>query len=527
MQVLRRQKVVSDHPDDGLVGPTRGPMAVGLGLAAPLVNALAQATSNCAPFPWLSPLLSVVGEIIQLCDNVVANKRAAVQLTRRCQQLLDTFTRADEAASLAVLPPQVQRALEKAHELLVSIKDRMAGWASLGKMKSFYMQADIAADIERCHVDISDCCAKFEITSQIAVHQWQQEWKHNADQDHQEVMEVLATINENQLFLSNQVLESTLEIRNLARFVQQGLSDYAVGDFRHTGLQKNLYKMTARRGDLLPDLELKRGEVRRVGLFPGKSFAGGSAAMDIWEGVYLDHDKVAIKVVRAVNAGPKSHERFRREVSIWHEVWKRDGGKYILPIYGFCQNDGPFPYMISPWQPNGVAIDYVKRNPDVDHMALVRGIARGIQVLHTLEPPVVHGDIKGANVVIGAMGQPLLADFGVSKVVEDITGVPFTQSRGVSDSYRWFAPELCIGQGILTLQADIYAYGMTVLEPFSYIKHTTEAVVEVAKRNRPRRPTEQVVVARGMDDKLWSILQACWKAERTDRPHIRDIVENV
>jgi hypothetical protein len=49
-------------------------------------------------------------------------------------------------------------------------------------------------------------------------------------------------------------------------------------------------------------------------------------------------------------------------------------------------------------------------------------------------------------------------------VIEDITGIPFTQSRGVSDSYRWFAPEVCVGQGVLSLNSDIYAYAMTVLE---------------------------------------------------------------
>jgi hypothetical protein len=48
--------------------------------------------------------------------------------------------------------------------------------------------------------------------------------------------------------------------------------------------------------------------------------------------------------------------------------------------------------------------------------------------------------------------------------VEDITGIPFTQSRGVSDSYRWFAPEVCVGQGALSISSDLYAFSMTILE---------------------------------------------------------------
>lgn len=166
-------------------------------------------------------------------------------------------------------------------------------------------------------------------------------------------------------------------------------------------------------------------------------------------------------------------------------------------------------------------------------MQMIRSIGKGIRILHSMQPPVVHGDIKGSNIFINAQGHPLIADFGVSRIVEDITGVPFSQSNGVSDSYRWFSPELYVGTGSLSTSSDIYAYAMTMLElitnqqPYSYIKHTTEVVIKSSTGARPRRPTEPHIIARGLDDNLWDLMTICWNGDPTARPSIDRVLAGI
>lgn len=309
--------------------------------------------------------------------------------------------------------------------------------------------------------------------------------------------------------------------------LQNGLTGKRADDPSRQKAEGELYELSTKYNELLPNLQLNRGEVERLGSFP----VDGTFTMDIWEGRYLMHQKVAIKIIRAAISDKNSDRRFQREVKIWHEIWKKDLGNHILPFLGFCTNDGPYPYTVSPWMENGTAIKYVIANDsNVHYPAFIRRIAQGVAILHSHTPPVVHGDLRGANIVVNPSGQPLLSDFGVSRVVEDITGVPYTQSYGVADVLRWCAPELLTGPGLVTTNADIYAFAMTVLEllthdkPFAEFKHPSEATVKAVDGARPKRPTDPAVISRGLDNKLWKLLSRCWSAQPKDRPTIEQIV---
>ncbi|TDL26204.1 kinase-like protein [Rickenella mellea] len=497
----------------------------GLDLAVYSVATAAQLAAAFAPVPYLAPAVGLLVGIIQLAQNVPTNRRAVKQLGGRCEVMLLALR--DDAEKST--PSAMSDTVTACEATLQQIRDVMIAWAKLGKLKSFMMQAQIADDVQRCHQLITDCVDAYNIKAHREIQNWQAEFQINQKRDQDEIMSFLSDMQNQQAIENATRTAQYAEIKAFMTLMQDSLGNFEMGDRRHIDLQSNLYGVQRQTGQLLPHIDLRHGEVRRIGSHP----VGGSPAFDIWEGEYLGREKCAIKVIRGIEVGPDVMRRFQREVEIWRSVWEKDRGRYILPFYGLCQIDGPYPYMVSPWMRNGDALSYVKKYPYVDRKPMIRRIAEGIKLLHTHDPPIAHGDIKAANILIDDNFNPLLADFGLSKMMEDITGVPFTQSRGVSESYRWFAPELCCGPGIISTRSDIFSFGMTILElitgeqPFSNIRRTPEVLIKMQNKERPIRPygpNAPMMAARGLDDNMWDLLNQCWTHEPENRPTIERIL---
>ena len=92
------------------------------------------------------------------------------------------------------------------------------------------------------------------------------------------------------------------------------------------------------------------------------------------------------------------------------------------------------------------------------------GVACGVEFLHSQSPPVIHSDLKSANVVLTSELVPKLCDFGLSRVLPALrvggAGVD-ANSRRIGTP-RFMAPELVLGVPVVHAEA-IDAYGAGVV----------------------------------------------------------------
>ncbi|KAG8987676.1 hypothetical protein FRB94_002287 [Tulasnella sp. JGI-2019a] len=265
------------------------------------------------------------------------------------------------------------------------------------------------------------------------------------------------------------------------------------------------------------------GSVIRVG---GQPYAQGGFS-DVWRGNIKDEEgrlvqEVAVKVLRAVKMRPddtasgRLQKRMHREIKIWHGL-QHPG---IVPLLGYALELDGAPSLISPWYGNGDVVNYLKRHPFADRRKIVRQITEGLAYLHSQNPPVIHGDLKGANVLIDQNFDAALCDFGLAKLLQDCPS-SFTTSNVGMGTLRWCSPELLLeGCENKTQASDVWAFAALALEIFTghipfYDKSNTQATVAIARGEIPARALYPELP---QCNKFWDVLESCWKQDPTERP---------
>ena len=102
-----------------------------------------------------------------------------------------------------------------------------------------------------------------------------------------------------------------------------------------------------------------------------------------------------------------------------------------------------------------------------DKMHIAKQICQAVAYLHNLKPPVVHMDIKPANVMVArATHTTKLCDMGLGKL-KSAQSLTQTTSQSVPGTPSYMAPECLVGKKKATTQSDVWSLGCTLLEIFT------------------------------------------------------------
>ena len=82
---------------------------------------------------------------------------------------------------------------------------------------------------------------------------------------------------------------------------------------------------------------------------------------------------------------------------------------------------------------SGIRLDWMRR------LRVAIGAARGLAYLHEFaDPPIIHRDIKSNNILLDESLNAKVADFGLSKPIDDSESNVMTQVKGTMVSLESF-----------------------------------------------------------------------------------------
>ncbi|CUA67207.1 Serine/threonine-protein kinase SKM1 [Rhizoctonia solani] len=245
---------------------------------------------------------------------------------------------------------------------------------------------------------------------------------------------------------------------------------------------------------------------------------------DVYRGYLKDRTQVAIKALRvsasSLSQDPKHLKRAARELHTWSKCKHPN----VLPLLGLAIFRGRIG-MVSPWMKKGSLPRYLEQVPGVDRYNLCIQICDGLSYMHKIG--IIHGDLKGANVLISDEGIPLLTDFGNALLAQYT--LKFTQTTSTNSlTIRWAAPELIEESSEHNKATDVYALGMTIYEaltgkvPYHGRSETSTMYLVTMRKTPPERP-QSMCGPHKTGDQLWNLLR-CWFFEPTERPSSAEVL---
>jgi hypothetical protein len=132
-------------------------------------------------------------------------------------------------------------------------------------------------------------------------------------------------------------------------------------------------------------------------------------------------------------------------------------------FFAMCGNR---PYLILPYCEKGNIGKMIGKMDEDEAWKLLRDTASALAYLHAMTPPILHQDIKPANILLADNGDYMLTDFGVSTQAKQSLSRVSNQDMALfsAGTISYMAPERFTRNNLPIMANDIYSLGSTIYE---------------------------------------------------------------
>lgn len=294
--------------------------------------------------------------------------------------------------------------------------------------------------------------------------------------------------------------------------------------------------------NLAPDLALLTNSARIFSeqeLKLGKELGRGAFGV-VLRGTLPSGEPVACKKPIFDKAAEENGETTFSDVftEFRREVWLMAGLQHpnLTKLVGVCTQ--PSLMMVLEFMEGGNLHEYLHGDESTpkpqltveDKFELALHVARGMQFMHGLNPPIIHRDLKSPNILLtfrnpnGSADKlkvpvPKIADFGLSR------GMQWTSSMKdkVVDNPVWLAPEVILRKPY-NEKVDVYSYGVILFEIVTQTRFLEEISFDYLKEDAIKQG-KRAALPVDTNPILSSLIQFCWAQDPNQRPSFDQVVE--
>lgn len=231
----------------------------------------------------------------------------------------------------------------------------------------------------------------------------------------------------------------------------------------------------------------------------------------------------------AIKCPPCLHVDDKDRSELLEEAKKMEAAKfrYILPVYGICED------------PQGLVMEYMETGsletllaneplPWELRFRIIHETAVGMNFLHCMNPPLLHLDLKPANILLDAHYHVKISDFGLARW-NGLSRADDISRDGFCGTIAYLPPESIIEKDrVSDTKHDVYSFSiviwgiLTQKKPYQGENNILQIMVKVVKGVRPdlgALPRSRPSACAG----FLTLMQRCWATNPNARPSFQEI----
>ncbi|XP_060183466.1 probable LRR receptor-like serine/threonine-protein kinase At3g47570 [Lycium barbarum] len=209
---------------------------------------------------------------------------------------------------------------------------------------------------------------------------------------------------------------------------------------------------------------------RATNNFDGSNLIGVGSSGSVYKGTLSSGTVMAVKVLDLENE--EVCKRFDTECEVIRNVRHRN----LIPVITTCSSEYIRAFVLR-YMPNGSLDNWLYKEEShlnlLQRVAIMLDVAVAIEYLHHGHvTPIVHCDLKPSNVLLDEEMVAHVGDFSISKILAVSKSTAHTETLG---TLGYIAPEYG-SEGRVSISADVYSYGIMLMEVLAKRRPTDEAI---------------------------------------------------